>query len=182
MISQSNSNCLYKVTFTSSLQIGAIGKADLVLIHLFLISLDFPSRWFPAMSEGPLIGVPVLSLEILGKCLHVISPPLEEALSLLTPKEKFYFSVCSVNNFSWSISSALVSLTIFYFQYSFLFTKSKGGVGSHIGLCLNNLCTLSFLLLADSFWLYFADRPLHLPVCFSVKNSCRFMGLFYYVL
>lgn len=113
MISQSNSNCLYKVTFTSSLQIGAIGKADLVLIHLFLISLDFPSRWFPAMSEGPLIGVPVLNLEILGKCLHMISPPLEEALSLLTPKEKFYFSVCSVSNFSWSVSSALVSLTVF---------------------------------------------------------------------
>lgn len=182
MISQSNSNYLYKVIFTYSLQIGAIGKADLVLIHLFLISLDFPSRWFPAMSKGPLIGVPVFNLEMLGKCLHVISPPLEEALSLLTPKKKFYFSLCSANNFSWSVSSVLVSLTVFYFQYHFPFTNSKGGVGSHIGLCLDNLCTLSFLLLAGSFWLPFADRPLQLSVCFSVKNSWRFMGLFYYVL
>lgn len=134
------------------------------------------------MSEGPLIGVPVFNLEILGKCLHVISPPLEEALSLFIPKETFYFSVCSVNNFSWSVSSALVSLTVSYFQYRFTFTKSKGGVGSHIGVCLNNSCTCSFLLLAGSFWLHFADRPLQLPVCFSVKNSCRFMGPFYYVL
>lgn len=151
MISQNNSNCLYKATFTSSLQIGATGKADLVLTHLFLISLDFPSRWFTVMSEDPLIGVPVFSLEILGKCLHVISPPLKEGLSLLTPKETFYFSVCSANNFSWSVSSALVSLAVFYFQYCFPFTKSKGGVGSHIGLCSNNLSTLSFLLLAGSF-------------------------------
>lgn len=182
MISQGNSKCLYNVTFTSSLQIGAIGKADLVFIHLFLISLDFPSRWFTALSEGPLIGMPVFSLEILGKCLHVISLPLEEALSLVTPKEKFYFSVCSVNNFSWSVSSAFVSLTVFYFQYCFPFTKSKGGVGSHIGLCLNNLCTLSFLLLEGSFWLHFADRPLQLAVCFSVKDSCWFAELFCCVL
>lgn len=182
MISQSNSNCLYKVTFTSSLQTGAIGKADLVLIHLFLKSLDFPSRWFPEMSEGPLIGVPVFNLEMLGKCLHVLSPPLEEALSLLTPKEKFYFSVCPVNNFSWSVSSALVSLTEFYFQYHFPFSKSKAGVGSHIGLWLNNLRSLSILLLAGSFWLHFGDRSLQLPVCFSVKNSCRLLRLFYYVL
>lgn len=182
MISQSNSNFLYKVTFTSSLQIKAIGKADLVLIHLFLISLDFHSKWFTAMSEGPLTSVLVFNLEILGRCLRLISPPLEKALSLLTPKETFYFSVCSVNDFSWSVSSALVSLTVFYFQYCFPFTKSKGGVGSHNDLCLNDLCTPSFLLLAGSFWWHFADRPLQLPVCFSVKNSCRFMGLFYYIL
>lgn len=134
------------------------------------------------MSEGPLIGVPVFSSEMLGKCPHMISPPLEGVLFLPTPKEKFYFNVCSVNNFSWSVSSALVSLTVFFFPYNFPLTKSKGGVGSHIGLCLNNLCTFSFLLLAGSFGLHFGDRPLQLPVCFSVKNSRRFMGLFYYVL
>ena len=103
-----------------------------------------------------------------GSCVFTRSQ--REALFHCVFSESFFLG--------YIFSFGLLNYLFFQIIFPLLSPKERLEV-MLVSAFFNTLYTFSLLLLVDSFWLHFADSPLHLPVCFHFERSCRFMIFFF---